>query len=264
VILVPEDPLPEWAILGILAIVQGITEFLPISSDGHLVLVQIALGLKEAGLGTDVALHLGTLVSVLVVYRRDLLELLRGARRGELREPLFIVLATIPVAIVGLLVREEMHTLFQSARAAAFGLCGTAAILVVGELARRRSPAPRESLGLRDALLIGLAQPIALLPGVSRSGTTIAVALMLGLSSRAAARFSFLIAIPAILGAAVLEVPGVVAEGGASPLLGAAVVLAGLVGFVALRALLAFLGRGAFAWFALYCLVLGLAVLACL
>lgn len=263
--------LPEIAVLGVLAVVQGITEFLPISSDGHLVLAQRALGLQSPGLGIDVALHLGTLVSVLVVYRKDLAQIVRAALGGELREVLLLALATVPVAIVGLLLKSQMERLFESVRAAALGLLGTAVILVIGERARRRSdPArhpergpPRESVTARDALLIGLVQTVAILPGVSRSGSTIATGLVVGLAPKTAARFSFLLAVPAILGAAVLEVPE--ALGGdqghhLGPVVAAAA-LAGVVGYGALRTVLAFLNRGAFAWFAVYCAVVGLAVL---
>jgi undecaprenyl-diphosphatase len=266
------EPLPEAAVLGILAVVQGITEFLPISSDGHLVLAQRALGLQSPGLGIDVALHLGTLVSVLVVYRRDLFRILREAAGGELRQVLLLALATLPVAVVGLLLKSQMESLFESVRAAALGLLGTAVILVIGEQARRRSdPArhperapPRESVTARDALLIGLVQTVAILPGVSRSGSTIATGLVVGLSPQASARFSFLLAVPAIMGAAVLEVPEALgATQGRGPwLVLAAAALAGVVGYGALRTVLAFLNRGAFAWFALYCAVVGLCVLA--
>jgi undecaprenyl-diphosphatase len=262
-----ETALPESAVLAILALVQGLTEFLPVSSKGHLVLAQAALGMREPAVGLDVALHLGTLAAVLIAYRRDVLELLSGLTRGGWREPLLLFAATLPAAAVGFGFRDALHDLFGSLRATAIGLCGTAAILTVGETVRRRGYGGSESVSTRQALLVGLAQACAILPGISRSGTTIAAGLLVGLAPRAAARFSFLLAIPTILGAAVLELPGLFrgGDGGLGMGLGsilAAIALAGLVGYAALRGLLAFLARGAFGWFAGYTLVLGLSVLA--
>lgn len=270
---------PEAFELAILAVLQGLTEFLPVSSSGHLVLSQAALGIGGPVVRLDVALHLGTLGAVLVGYRRDLVRLLRDALRLELREVALLALGTLPAVVVGLAFRDALHAAFESVRAAAVGLCGTAAILAVGEVARRRAAARaasgaggpgdaparagRERVGPVDALLIGAAQALAILPGVSRSGSTIACGLVRGLAPQAAARFSFLLAIPTIAGAAVLELPDTWGEADGIPLgwLLAAAVLAGVVGYAALRVLLAFLGRGAFVWFAAYCAVLGGVVL---
>ena len=267
------EGLSELASLSILAVLQGLTEFLPVSSSGHLVFGQAVLSLDSPALSVDVALHVGTLLAVLLVYRADLAKLLRDARDGDLREPLLIVAGTVPAAVIGLLFREQIHGLFESVRAAAIGLCATAAILIVGEWSRRRAGAGSEeprttdarrgAIDLRTALIVGAAQALAILPGVSRSGTTIACGLLLGLTPHAAARFSFLLAIPTILGAAMLELPDVIEQGtGDIESLCLATALAAVVGYVALRALLAFLSRGAFAWFAAYCLALGVTVLA--
>ena len=270
------EALSEEAGLSLLAILQGLTEFLPVSSSGHLVLTQAALEeVDTPALAVDVALHLGTLAAVLVVYRRDLFGLLRGLGQGRWREPLLLALGTLPAAIVGLTLREDIHGLFERPRAAALGLVGTGLILLVGEWARRRragggEPGPEGEPGepgpppVAAALAMGIAQALAILPGVSRSGTTIACGLVFGLSPRASARFSFLLAVPAILGAAAVELPDAVGDPAAPdlPVLLWAVALAGFVGWGALRVLLAFLGRGAFAWFAVYCGVLGLGLLA--
>ncbi|MEM7306879.1 MAG: undecaprenyl-diphosphate phosphatase [Planctomycetota bacterium] len=268
--------LPDFESLSLLALLQGLTEFLPVSSSGHLVLTQAALGFDRPAIGVDVALHVGTLLAVLVVYRADLLRLVKGALSGDLVEPLLIVLGTIPAAVIGLTFRDSIHGLFEKPMTAAWGLVATSGILITGELARRRGEARAADAEARgedgeesqcprwhQALLIGVSQALAILPGISRSGTTIACGLLLGLRPAAAARFSFLLAIPTILGAAVLELPGAMEEtsgGGLAPLIWATL-FAGFVGWGAMRMLLAFLARGAFAWFSVYCLVLGAGVL---
>jgi len=251
--------------LTLLALIQGLTEFLPISSSGHLVLAQSAMGLEEPALALDVALHVGTLLAVFVVYRRDLAALGRDALAGDLGEALRLGLATLPAGLVGVLLKDRIQAAFHSPTLAAYGLLGTALVLLAGEWARRRQapsvPAEESAASLptyTQAFLIGCAQALAILPGVSRSGSTIAAGVLSGLAPERAARFSFLLSIPAILGAAVLNLPDALDEGlggGVGPILWAAL-FAGFVGWGALRVLLAFLGRGAFAWFAAYCVVL--------
>jgi len=249
---------PGLAALLVLAVVQGITEFLPVSSDGHLVLVQNWLASGHGSLAMDVALHLGTLAAVLVVYRRDLVELGRRLFAGDARELLLILLATLPAALVGLLFKDWIEGLFASSRAAALGLFVTAGFLLLGERARRRAGnTPGRQIGWREALVIGTAQALAPLPGVSRSGTTIATALMRGVGAAEAARFSFLMSIPAVSGAVLLEVPDLVRDGGFGRELVLAVLVCFLVGVFALRFLIRFLGRGAFRWCAYYCVALG-------
>lgn len=260
--------------LTFLALVQGLTEFLPISSSGHLVLSTVALSAlggseEDLGLAVDVALHVGTLLAVLVVYRRDVAGLLVDVVRGRWREPGLIVLGTVPVVIVGFTLLDRIEALFHSTTAAGFGLLGTATVLTIGEWSRRTRagvPVPEEAraLPVRAVLVVGLAQAMAILPGVSRSGSTIAAGLFMGLAPQRAARLSFLLSIPAITGAAVLMLPdlGGGEDGGpGGGLLAWAVLFSGLVGWGALRLLLAFLDRGAFLWFAGYCAVVGTGVL---
>lgn len=259
----------DFAALAILALLQGLTEFLPISSSGHLVLAQAAMGFEEPQLALDVALHVGTLLAVCVVYRRDLLQLLRSLAAGDGRELGLLALATLPAAVVGLAFKDALEAAFHEPRFAAGGLFATGAILLVGEAARKRGPGTSEEDAAErpmrwwHALVIGSAQALAIWPGISRSGSTIAAGMLCGLPPARAARFSFLMAIPAILGAAVLQLPDA-AEDPARPELTAilwAAAFAGFVGWGALRILLAFLGRGAFAWFAAYCFALGLGTL---
>jgi undecaprenyl-diphosphatase len=250
---------PELAALLVLALIQGISEFLPISSDGHLVLAQHLMGFAGPHLAVDVALHLGTLGAVLVVFRRDVAELVARLWTGDRRMLGLIALGTLPAAAAGLGFQDDVARLFQSGRAAALGLLVTAGFLWAGERARRAvgTEHARGELGWRDALWIGSAQALALLPGVSRSGSTIATAFLRGVEPDAAARFSFLLSIPAVTGAVVLEVPALVRDGGFGLPLALAVLASFAVGVAALRFLLSFLGRGAFRWCALYCALAG-------
>ena len=261
----------DLASLALLAVVQGLTEFLPVSSTGHLVLAQAALGWEEPALALDVALHLGTLVAVLLVYRTEAVGVVRELFAGRPRELLQLVVGSIPAAVVGIGLGDEIEGAFHGPRVAGLGLLVTAVVLLVGEWARRRNrrragepaaaleTADTAPLGWGIVLAIGLAQAVAIWPGVSRSGSTIAIGLLCGLRSYSAARFSFLLSIPAIAGASMLHLPRAFGEevGAGSASLVLAMLLAAAVGWVALRLLLSSLGRGAFAWFAVYCAVLG-------
>ena len=259
----------EFVKLATLAVVQGLTEFLPVSSSGHLVLSQAALGFDEPAIAIDVALHLGTLTAVLWIYRAALVRVVVELFRGAPREALQLVVASVPAAVVGLTLKDSYEAAFHDPRMAGIGLLGTALLLSLGEWARRRRAAPEElpdsapdgepPLLWKHALLIGLAQGLAVWPGVSRSGSTIAMGLWCGLPAARAARFSFLLSIPAIGGASILLLPGAFSSGapGGTGALLAGVGIGAVVGGLALKLLLSFLGRGAFGYFALYCAVLG-------
>jgi undecaprenyl-diphosphatase len=247
----------------LLGIVQGVAEFLPISSSGHLViageLVQRCTGRKvdpESSLQLNVALHLGTLFSILAVYRRDLLRVLRDPRLCAL-----IVLATIPVAIAGLLLKDAIQQHLFNPLAAGVCLFLTAGLLALAERAAGGETTVRD-LSPKQAALIGLFQAVAILPGVSRSGSTIAGGMLTGVEPEDAARFSFLIAIPAIGGAVVLTSRSMLdGSGGANPLpvLLAGAVVAFLVGWASLRGLIGLIRRRQLRWFAWYCAVVGAA-----
>ena len=259
----------------LLAVLQGLAEFLPISSSGHLVLARAALGVKQAGLALDVSLHVGTLGAVVFAYRKDVAQLVGDLARARWHMWIWLVVGSLPAAVVGFTSLEFFRGVADNPRWAAVGLLATAFVLMVGEWARRRGgnnelSAPMgEDAGygaprLSDALVLGVAQAAALFPGVSRSGSTIAAGLVRGLPTVQAARLSFLLSIPAVTGAALLEVPEALdaGAGGLSvPLLLAGVFVAGLVGWGALRALVLTLSKGAFVWFALYCAVLGTSAL---
>jgi len=253
----------EFSQVFLLGIIQGIAEFLPISSSGHLVLLQHLLGLNvtaaddaAAGLRLNVALHLGTLLSILVVYRDDIWQL-----RKNVSLCTAIVVATIPVTVVGLTLKDTLETTFDSPLVASCGLMVTGVVLLVsqrlerGSLTISRCAAPA-------ALAIGVFQSLAIIPGISRSGSTIAGGLAIGLNRDDAAKFSFLIAIPAIGGAALLYIWDMWQDGGVrsqemwfSMLIGTTTSF--VVGCLALRWLLSFLARRRLHWFAAYCFTVG-------
>jgi len=191
----------------LLGVVQGVTEFLPVSSSGHLVVAQALLGTGKASLVEDVALHVGTLLAVVVFYRADLGSLLRGlVERGEggsaaRRTASLLLLANVPSAVVGIGFRDQLEVLFDRPGFVAVAFLATGAALLATRWARRGEG----RVGLVAAVVMGLAQALAILPGFSRSGWTIAVGLFLGVRPAEAARFSFLMSIPAIGGAALLQ-----------------------------------------------------------
>jgi len=258
-----------WLVL-LLAVVQGITEFLPVSSSGHLVLIESLFGVREAG-GTggvlfEISVHVGTLAAVLLVYREKVRGLVTGACRflssgfGDAREEAayigYMAVASIPAAIVGFLLHDEIGALFDSPRATAVMFVATALVLAASRIGR-----PERRLTAATALLIGVAQAVAILPGCSRSGWTITAGLLLGLRFHRAAEFSFLISIPAILGALALEIwknPVAASRGDIATLLigGLAAFLAG---WFALRLLLRILRSGSMHGFSYYLVALGAA-----
>ena len=265
-----------------LGVIQGLTEFLPVSSSGHLVVAGALLGVEGGGIAFDVVVHAGTLFAVLLVYGGDLRRILVQTGKalplllqGRVREAwalegfrlgLFLVAATIPTAVVGLLFQETFERLFASLFAVGVAFLVTGGVLLLADRASRRTGPTEDGtrpLSLPRALLIGLAQGAAITPGISRSGSTIGAALLVGLDRTRAAQFSFLLSVPAIAGATVLELKDGLPPGGAG--LGAyatGFVASALTGFVALRLLL-YLIRierlGVFAW---YLFPLGLGVIA--
>jgi undecaprenyl-diphosphatase len=249
----------------ILAVVQGLTEFLPVSSSGHLVLLQNLLGKHEGDLFLDVVLHTGTLGSVLVAYRQDVLRLLRldGPARAYV---LSLAVGTVPAVLVGLLLKDLVEAAFASPIYVGVGLLATGVIL----LSTRAASAPRAPTGpweprpvpLGRALLIGSAQALAICPGISRSGSTIAASLWLGLARAEAARFSFLLSVPAIAGALVLHlIEGDLTTRTGAPGLVAAAVIAFLVGLLAIRWTALAVVQRLFWKFAYYVIPLGVVVL---
>lgn len=244
----------------ILGIIQGLTEFLPVSSSGHLALFEHFLHVNPGDLSFEVTVHAGTLLAVLVYFRRELMDMIksvlqyRDTTKAEHRQLiLFIVLGTIPAAVIGLLFKDMIEEVFASPRIAALLLMVTGLWLLAIRLVKTQD----QPLGWSSAWWIGLAQSIAILPGISRSGSTIATGMILGVKPAIAAEFSFLLSIPAVLGAVVLDLPHAVAAGrfGLTHVVGG--IVAGIVGYWSLRIVFATLGRGRFGWFGAYCLVAG-------
>lgn len=248
----------------ILGIVQGATEFLPVSSSGHLVMVETVLGVSDAGVLFEVAVHVATLLSILLVYRTRVGELAKGALAADpaaLRYLGLIVVATLPAAIVGVLWRDAIEGLFETPAAPGVALLVTGAILWSSR--RPLTTATGTLPGWGAALLIGCAQAFALLPGISRSGSTVVAALWLGVEAREAAAFSFLMAVPAIAGAAVLQIPDLMEVTG--PAWGGLIlggIAAAVTGVLAIRTFVALLARRSFYLFAPYCWLVGAAFLA--
>jgi undecaprenyl-diphosphatase len=242
----------------LLGLVQGLTEFLPVSSSGHLVLVEALSGVRFTDVTVEVSLHVATLGSVLVVYGRRLWEITRGVIRGDgpsLRYAGLLALATLPAAVVGTLFHRQIEERFHSLAWLGVQFVITGAILWATRTPRGERAVPQ----VGAATGIGFAQAFAILPAISRSGATVAAALWSGLTPAAAAEFSFLMAIPVIAGAAVLEGRKAVlnlAQVGAVPW-ALSFVIAFLAGVWSIRFLVAVLQRGRLYAFAPYCWAVG-------
>jgi undecaprenyl-diphosphatase len=252
-----QDPL-GWKVI-ILGIVQGVSEFLPISSDGHLLLAEHAFGISQNQLSLVIWLHLGTLAATCLVYWRELRDILRG----DWWTALLLVMAMLPAAAFGLTCKSMLEEKFYHIEALGYFFWVTALALFLGERIFRTNGIERETISVTDALVIGIAQALAILPGVSRSGMTIAAGLACGLRRPAAARFSFLLSIPAVGGAVLLEGYETVLQDNSSldpwPI-AVGVITSFVAGLIALRWLLWLLRRYPMHGFAIYCTLLGAAV----
>lgn len=310
--------MPPWLEAIILGIVQGLTEFIPVSSSAHLVLVPYLAGWEHPGLAFDVALHLGTAAAVILYFRRELVAMARGLLFGA-RDPdgllyrrlaLLVVLATLPVAVAGYFLEQFIGDLFEQPLTVAVLLLVTALLLTAGERARtlrvrraqrhasrpdrgrpvwtgdwRGTPAEQtdqvgvgmlpvgddaedpagfalDRMTVRHAVIVGLFQMVALLPGVSRSGSTIVAGMVSGLTREAATRFSFLLSLPALLGAFVLSLPDLGAPGSYSgPVIAGGVIAAFVSGYLAIRFLVRLVARDRLTGFARYCVFLSIVTL---
>ena len=262
-----------WAQTIVLSIVQGLTEFLPVSSSGHLRIVSTLLWGKDAGASFTAVIQLGTEAAVLVYFAKDIFSIARGwlaglfdkSRRGfDYRMGWMVIIGTLPVGIIGYLgkdlIRDNLRNLWI-----------TAAMLVLFSfvfIAAERWGNKRRSfadLTLRDAVMMGFAQCLALIPGVSRSGGTISAGLFLGLDREVAARFSFLLAIPAVLASGLFSLPDAFAPDAGQAATGAQLAvgtgIAFAVGYVSIAWLLKFVSTHSFSWFAAYRIPVGLVVM---
>ena len=256
----------------ILGILQGLTEFLPVSSSGHLVLGQIYFDITEAGLAFDVSVHMGTLAAVLVVYFSDIREILGAVfrfvmapRQTQTDENLnfawCILAGSVPTAIIGFGLKQFEDILFTSS------LLVGAMLLVTGTLLwfskkYYRDTSVRGGLTLKRALFIGTVQGLAVIPGISRSGSTIAAAMFSGIDRATAARFSFLLSLPAICGAQIISIKDALENGGLiDPATIYGTIVSFIVGLAALKLLLKLVHKGKFHLFAPYCWLAGILAL---
>jgi len=254
----------------ILAIVQGLTEFLPISSSGHLVLVPVFFGWADQGLAFDVAVHFGSLIAVMLFFRKDILALLRGSVQvlganvatTEARMALGIALGTIPAALAGLMFVDWIEANLRSPAVIVFTLSGYAVLMILADRLGRRN---RDISGIRikDAVLIGVAQALALVPGTSRSGVTITAAMALGFERQDAARFSFLLAVPVILLASVYSFIGLLRTEAtvAWGQLAIGVVVSAIVAYASIEFFMRFVSRIGLLPFAIYRMILAAVIL---
>ncbi|TYO97508.1 undecaprenyl-diphosphatase [Geothermobacter ehrlichii] len=248
-----------------LGLLQGLTEFLPVSSSGHLVIAQHFLtGFRQPGVLFDVMLHVGTMLAVCLYFRHDLAALLSAPlRRNEedrrqLRLLGLLALASVPTAIIGLSLEDFFSRLFHSLPTVAAMLLVTGSLLFVAERLRRGERGI-DRLGAFDALLVGTVQGLAIIPGISRSGSTIAVLLLRGVDGEAAARFSFLLALPAVGGAALLSLRDLRAVQAAEiPAYLAGTLAAFLIGLASIHLLMGVIRKRRLLVFAVYCWLVGL------
>jgi len=255
----------SWLQVVVLAVVQGLTEVLPISSSGHLVLVPSVFGWTDQGLVFDVAVHFGSLGAVVVYFRYDIAALLRGSLNvavGKLELPeskmaLAIAAGTVPAALAGLLFAGWIASNLRDPSVVVATLSGYGILLALADRYGKRERIIVD-VRMRDAVIIGLAQALALVPGTSRSGVTISAALMLGFQRRDAARFSFLLSAPVILLATVYEIGILVVEGGgvAWTTLAVAALISGIVAYLSIEFFMRFVSVIGLLPFAIYRLIL--------
>ena len=262
-----------------LGIVQGLTEFLPVSSSGHLVLSQNLLGLQEPLLAFDISVHVGTLFAIAIYFFKDIVALVKALVRWlsvlpdrqaaaglmaadrEVRMALLIITGSVPTAVIGLLFKEIAETVFSSVTLVGVMLIITGVVLWGTRWLGKQGHGIRQ-VTVKNSLIVGVVQGLAIMPGISRSGATIAAGLFLGFDRETAARYSFLLSIPAVAGAGLLGAKDLFGQGG----LPLAVIAAGalsscLVGYASLKLLVWMVRRGHLHFFAPYCGLLGLGVL---
>ncbi|MCB9556356.1 MAG: undecaprenyl-diphosphate phosphatase [Deltaproteobacteria bacterium] len=256
----------------VLGLIQGLTEFLPVSSSGHLALGSELFGLHPPSLLLDVMLHVGTLVPVLIFYRDDVVDAFRSLRllgnprahwseSAGLRLTVCVVVGSIPTAIIGVLAAEQISLWLSNLKTVCIAFFVTGGVLLL-TLVRRRFVADPETgfrtLTIGKALAIGFAQGLAITPGVSRSGSTIATSLLLNVERQMAARFSFLLSVPAIVGAAALTAKRADFYAADLTKFAAGAAVAGISGYLALLVVTRFVKQGRMHWFALYMIPLAM------
>jgi undecaprenyl-diphosphatase len=264
----------SWWQVIVLAVVQGLTEFLPVSSSGHLAIVSRIFFSGDAGASFTAVSQLGTEAAVLVYFARDIVRIVKAWSRGlfvkshrdsDYRLGWYVIIGTIPICVLGLLFKDEIRSGVRNLWVVATAMVAFSAVIALAEFLGRQSR-HIEQLNWRDALVVGVAQTLALVPGVSRSGSTISAGLFLGLDRELAARFGFLLAIPAVFASGLFSIPdafhpvtsGMSATG---PQLLVATLIAFVIGLAAVAWLLRFLVRHSMYWFVAYRVVAGVTVL---
>ena len=249
---------------AVLGVIQGLSEFLPISSTGHLIIGERLMGLEGTGLLLEILLHVGTLVAVLIVFWRDIFEILRHPIKDK--RLILLIVATIPAVAVTLLLDDKLDEIFNISWFLGFSFLVTAAFLLIGEAIASRKRKVTETIGYKHATAMGIMQAIAILPGVSRSGSTITGGISTGLTRESAARFSFLMSAVAIVGSLVFKLKDLLKAGGtvfetgwAAPLVGVAAAL--VTGYLAIRFMLKLLRTRSLKPFAVYVTIIGVLVL---
>ena len=243
----------------ILGIIQGITEFLPISSSGHLVIAQNILGIKSPGNTLEVLFHFGTLMSVVYVFIEDIKQIF--LTMNEKNNQLFIfyiIIATLPAIFAGLLLKDYFVKIFDNVHLVGFALCSTGLLLIMS----KRFKNNKKEIAFSSSIVVGIAQAVAIIPGISRSGSTISICMYLGIPPKEAARFSFLLSIPVILGASILGFLEIESNNTFNNLtLTVAITTSFITGVLALKILLKILEAGSFHFFGFYCLIAGVSTI---
>ena len=243
----------------ILGIVQGLTEFLPVSSSGHLVIAEALLKVKQPGINLELLVHLGTLLSVMIYFRAQIFRLIKGLFVREMRQErriiLLLIIGTIPAGLVGVLLKDFFESTFSNPVETSIELIITGWILFLPRLVK----AGTAGLTIPTVIWMGIGQAIAILPGISRSGSTIVAGMLAGVKPAEAAEFSFLLSIPAIAGAIVLGIPDMAAISSdlVMPYI-LATVVSFVFGLIAVYWVLSAVKRGKFEYFAYYCFAIGL------
>jgi len=237
-------------------ILQGITEFLPVSSSGHLVLAQYLLGIESPGNTLEVLFHIGTLFSVFYVFNKDIKSIVISLNEKPTQKlVIYIIIATIPAVIIGLIFKSHIINLFSSIVPVGYALLSTGVILTLSINFKNKN----KSMSYLYSLLIGLAQAMAIIPGISRSGATISISMLLGIPPKEAARFSFLLSIPVIIGAGLLGFLELESYGLLTPkFIIAGILTSFIVGTLSLKILLKILEVGRFHFFGIYCVIAGI------
>ncbi|MDP2928776.1 MAG: undecaprenyl-diphosphate phosphatase [Candidatus Omnitrophota bacterium] len=242
-------------------IVQGVTEFFPMSSSGHLVLLHSVFGFRQSMLTFDVFLHFGTILSVLIFFRKEIVNMLRKDK-ALLK---FIIVGSIPTFIIGLLFKDVVENYFSMPRTVGLFLVITGIFLLLASLSAiyRKIIRRNRPLGYLNSIIIGFAQGISILPGISRSGSTIGAALMAGLGESDAVKFSFLLSVPAVLGANILKARQICGNLVSTDTVAfiAGGIAAMVTGFFAIKVLLVILNKNLFFLFGIYCMLMGAAVM---